>query len=84
MINTTDIRRRANALQPGDNARSRAVYASKPELKIAATRAALLDWCQWCDPNGSYLDQFYGSDPFDPPLTYTEALDAVASLLDNR
>ena len=62
----------ANAMQPADNDRSRAVYARKPTLPAAPDVDSIVAWLQWNDRNGDYLG-----------LELAEAIDLLADVVED-
>ena len=62
----------ANAMQPADNDRSRAVYARKPTLPAVPDVDSIASWLQWNDRNGDYLG-----------LELAEAIDLLADVVED-
>jgi hypothetical protein len=62
----------ANAMQPADNDRSRAVYARKPTLPAVPDVDSIAAWLQWNDRNGNY-----------DGLDLDEAIDLIADVVED-
>jgi hypothetical protein len=75
-LTRAEVATAANALAPGDNARSRMLYERKPLLTFDSSRSDLLGWLQWEDSNGCWSDKASAAEGH-PPLTLDEAWQVV-------
>jgi hypothetical protein len=72
---------RAELAVAANEAARRARYGGAPILTSLSSRETICRWLQWCDPNGSHLDDLAevdGADPYD----LDGAWDALAAMLD--
>lgn len=72
--NLENIADRANQASSGSR------HGGAPHLTTTSSRAALIQWLVWNDPNGTYTDKDSEADGHDP-LTVEDAWDLIDDML---